>query len=287
MKNFLKKTKIKTFIKITRLNNLCGFFLLLCPTFWSLWISTNGETTFKKAITFFFGCFFIRTAGCIINDIIDHQIDKNIHRTKNRPLPKNQISLKKAFFIFLIFIFLSFSIVLFFNKKVLYLSILVLILICIYPKLKLYSHFPQIFLGITFSFSILIVYAAIKNCFPITCWLLFIANTAWTISYDTQYALLDFNDDIRYNIKSTAVYFKNTCKKFISLLQCFMLLIFTLIGYQENLNIIFYISLLISSFLFYIQYIWIAKNIEKNIFNAFLSNNIVGAIIFFGIFFGK
>lgn len=286
MHNCFFSQKPKKFIYLIRLNNLSGFFLLLWPTIWSLWISTNGKPSFEKIIIFILGCFFTRTSGCIINDIIDHKIDKQVTRTKNRPLSQNKISLKEAFFVFLIFIFLSFSVVLFLSITALFLSILVLILICTYPKLKLYSHFPQVFLGITFSCSILIVFADIKNNFPITCWLLFIANTVWTIAYDTQYALLDVHDDIRYNIKSTAVYFRDKSKSFILLLQFLMIVTFIIIGYIEGLGIIFYFSLVLSSILFYIQNIWITKNTMKCTFNAFLSNNIVGVLIFFGIFFG-
>ncbi|AFA41468.1 p-hydroxybenzoate octaprenyltransferase [Wigglesworthia glossinidia endosymbiont of Glossina morsitans morsitans (Yale colony)] len=269
-----------------RLNNLSGFFLLLWPTIWSLWISTHGKPSCKQVIIFVLGCFFTRTSGCIINDIIDHKIDKKINRTKNRPLPQNIIRLKEAFFTFLIFVVLSFSTIFFLNIKAFFLSILVLILICTYPKLKLYSYFPQVFLGITFSCSILIVYAATKNNFPITCWLLFAANIAWTTAYDTQYALLDLNNDIMHNIKSTAVYFKKKSKNFILLLQLLMLLIFIMIGYIEQLGIIFYFSLILSSIVFYMQNIWVSKNIIKYIYNVFLSNNIVGVLIFFGISIG-
>lgn len=269
-----------------RLNNLSGFFLLLWPTIWSLWIATYGKPNHKQVIIFVFGCFFTRTFGCIINDIIDHKIDKKIHRTKNRPLPQNLIRLKEAFFTFLIFVVLSFIIIFFLNIKSFFLSILVLILICTYPKLKLHSYFPQIFLGITFSCSILMVYAATQNDFPITCWLLFIANTAWTTAYDTQYALLDLNNDILYNIKSTAVFFKKKSKNFILLLQFLMLLIFIIVGYIEQLGIIFYFSLILSSVVFYVQNVWISKNSTQYTYCSFLSNNIVGMIIFFGILFG-
>ncbi|BAC24273.1 ubiA [Wigglesworthia glossinidia endosymbiont of Glossina brevipalpis] len=267
-----------------RLNNLSGFFLLLWPTLWSLWISTNGQPILKHIILFTFAVFFTRTAGCIINDCIDHKIDKKTKRTKNRPLIKKNIDITEAIFIFLIFITLSFFLVILLNnKKSFFISLIALILMCIYPTIKRYSSFPQLFLGVSFSLSILMVYSVTKINFNSTCWFLFFSNLSWTVAYDTQYALADKKDDISNGIYSTATFFKKKINLFVIILQFIMIFMLILVKYKEKLGFFFDFSLLISITIFYIQNNFISSRNTKKFLISFYSNNIIGVIIFLGI----
>lgn len=269
------------YINLIRFNKPIGFFLLLWPTLDSLLLSGRKIPEVILLMIFIFGTFLMRSAGCIINDIIDIKLDSKVQRTKFRPLPTGNIKKKQAFIFFMFFILISFFLIFFnLNKKAVYLCVVSFVFTCIYPFMKRY-FLPQIFLGITFSLSIPISWLSNINTVNIDCLLLFLANFFWIIAYDTQYAMIDMADDIKINIKSTAVLFKNFSNNiFISIFQIVTLFILIFLGIKANLNFFYWNSIVIMIILFSYQQIVLIKN--NDYLKAFLNNNYIGVILFLG-----
>ncbi|WMY97717.1 MAG: 4-hydroxybenzoate octaprenyltransferase [Arsenophonus sp.] len=219
-----------------------------------------------------------------MNDCIDKNIDKHIPRTKKRPLVIKKIKIKNALILYLFLIFLSFFLVLQLNRMSIFLSLISLSLMILYPYTKRITYFPQIILGCTFSMSILIVYISNNLFFPVESWLLFITNIIWIIIYDTQYATTDMKYDIIISIKSTAILFGKKNRKIILYFQCLMIFSLIYIGYYLKLNYIFFIHLIIAGLIFLYQQKLMKKNNQNAYLKAFKSNQYVGLIIFIGIF---
>ncbi|URJ29394.1 4-hydroxybenzoate octaprenyltransferase [Blochmannia endosymbiont of Camponotus modoc] len=270
--------------QLMRINQPIGFFLLLWPTLWGLWLSYKGIPEKVVLIVFIIGALCMRSAGCIINDYIDYDIDSHVQRTKARPLPAGMIRKKEALVVLTMLLFIAFILVLNFNFITIFLSVVALILSWIYPYLKRYTYFPQVMLGILFSWPILMAFTAINNPINSTAWLLFLMNTVWTIVYDTQYAMIDREDDIYVGIKSSAVLFGEMDKFLIGILQLCIVFILGIIGWKERFTVVFYFfSLFGVIILFMWQQILINKRERIRCFQAFLSNNYVGMLIFIGI----
>ncbi|URJ26163.1 4-hydroxybenzoate octaprenyltransferase [Blochmannia endosymbiont of Camponotus modoc] len=270
--------------QLMRINQPIGFFLLLWPTLWGLWLSYKGIPEKVVLIVFIIGALCMRSAGCIINDYIDYDIDSHVQRTKARPLPAGMIRKKEALVVLAMLLFIAFILVLNFNFITIFLSVVALILSWIYPYLKRYTYFPQVMLGILFSWPILMAFTAINNPINSTAWLLFLMNTVWTIVYDTQYAMIDREDDIYVGIKSSAVLFGEMDKFLIGILQLCIVFILGIIGWKERFTVVFYFfSLFGVIILFMWQQILINKRERIRCFQAFLSNNYVGMLIFIGI----
>ncbi|AKC60209.1 4-hydroxybenzoate octaprenyltransferase [Blochmannia endosymbiont of Camponotus (Colobopsis) obliquus] len=273
-------------IRLARLDQPIGFFLLLWPTLWALWLASNGIPDLDVLVIFVLGVFFMRSAGCIINDYIDKDIDKLVQRTKNRPLLCGVVNCNESIMLFVIFIFISFLLTLMIiNRCIFFFSVVALILTCIYPYVKRYCYFPQLVLGVLFSWSIPMVFITVCGSPNKICWLLFLANTIWTISYDTQYAMLDRDDDLCIGIKSTAILFGKYDRFMIGLLQMITWIMFLFIGLQIKSRFIFYIILTMVLVVFVYQQKLIIHFDRDRCFQAFLSNNYVGMLIFIGILF--
>lgn len=286
MIHFFKK--IYNLSRLMRWNQPTGFFLLLWPALWGLWITNKGfpSNNITIILIFIVGTICMRSAGCIINDYIDKNIDNHVERTKNRPLIDGTISEKEALITCLILIVISIGLVCVCNIKTILIALNALILSIIYPFLKRFFYFPQLVLGIIFSCPILMTCTVINH--PIIdeiITLLFIANTIWVIVYDTEYAMIDRNDDIKICIKSSAILFGNWDKLIIGVLQFIIIFIFFLIAWKENLSIFFYIfSILGVTILFIWQHILIHNRSRIGCLKAFWTNNYVGLLIFIGFF---
>lgn len=283
--NFLKKIKI--YLSLTRLNNPNGIFLLLWPTLSSMLLANKEIPNFKIISFFLLEVIFMRSAGCVINDIIDCNIDIKVSRTKYRPLAIGLIKKNEAFLLFLLLISLAIFLILFNFKLInIFLCFISLIFICIYPFMKRYINFPQVFLGLSFSFSIPIVWSAIVgSCLLTECWLLFFANFFWTIAYDTQYAMMDIKDDIKIGIKSTAILFGKFIKIIIFLFQILFVIILIVLGIKINVNFFFWLFLFFILLIFIYQRYLLHKKGKINIFKAFLTNNYVGIFLCCGCLF--
>lgn len=276
--------KISAYIELARLNKPIGSFLLAWPTIWSLWLAKGGTPDTGLIVIFMLGVLLMRSAGCVINDYADRKVDGAVARTKNRPLPTGRITEKEALLFFFTLCCISFLLVLLTDIHTVLLSFVGVALAALYPFMKRYTHLPQLFLGLAFSWAIPMAYNAQGgSLLDIEIWLLFIANFFWTIAYDTYYAMVDRNDDLEVGIKSTAILFGHFDLYAILLLQGAMLTLLIWIGIIEELTFPYYLALCICFLLFAKQY-WQARNREGTMcFKSFLNNNLVGFTIFIGL----
>ncbi|OED47522.1 4-hydroxybenzoate polyprenyltransferase [Endozoicomonas sp. (ex Bugula neritina AB1)] len=278
--------RIKDFIQLCRLDRPIGIYLLLWPTLWALWLSAGGLPSLKNLFIFVAGVVLMRSAGCVINDYADRHFDGNVKRTVNRPLVTGKIKAAEALVLFSVLVLVAFLLVLFTNYLTIALSLGGLALASFYPFAKRYTHFPQIVLGAAFGWAIPMAYAAESGDVNASAWLLFIGNLFWTVAYDTQYAMVDRDDDLKIGIKSTAVLFGDKDNLIVGMLQVLALITFVMVGVQASLGITFYLSLFIASVLFLHQQARTKERERNACFKAFLSNHWVGAVIFLGIAFG-
>jgi len=280
----LKYDKFKQYLLLIRLNRPIGIFLLLWPALWGLWIASEGFPNTKILVVFLFGVFLMRSAGCILNDIIDKDFDKFVARTQNRPLASDKLSSIEAFIVAISLIFIAFLLVLTTNTLTVQLSFVAVILAGTYPFLKRHTYLPQFFLGLTFGWSIPMAFAATTNSIPKIAWLLLIANILWAVVYDTIYAMIDREDDLKIGIKSTAILFDDADIFIIGLIQSLVLIALIVIGQQASLNTIYYFSLIIGGCLFLYQLYLIRNRDPKKCMQAFLNNNWFGLVVFIGLF---
>lgn len=278
--------KWRSYIQLMRLDKPIGSFLLLWPTLWALFLASKGMPDVKILIIFILGVVFMRSAGCVINDYADRHIDGKVKRTSQRPLATGAVSEKEAKILFVLLILLSFFLVLQLNLYAIVLSVAAAVLAFIYPFMKRYTHLPQLFLGAAFGWSIPMAYGATAASLPLSCWLLFLANLAWTIAYDTQYAMVDRDDDLRIGVKSTAILFAEYDNKIIALLQIATLAILVYLGVEQQLSNGYFIGLLPALACFIYQCRLTKRRTREECFKAFLNNNYVGMWIFIAILVG-
>jgi 4-hydroxybenzoate polyprenyltransferase len=203
------------YIHLMRLDKPIGIFLLLWPTLWGLFIATDGHPSIQHLITFILGTVFMRSAGCVANDILDRRFDSSVTRTKLRPLANQTIPVKNAFFLLITLLLGAFICVLFLNENAFYFSLVALFLALTYPLTKRFFVMPQAYLGLSFGMGIPMAFVANNISLSLTAWLLFLANVFWAIAYDTLYAVTDKNDDLKIGIRSSAIWFGNYLKEAI------------------------------------------------------------------------
>ena len=213
------KLKINAYARLMRLDRPIGNYLILWPVLCALWLASNGRPHAGILIIFILGVWVMRALGCVINDFIDRKLDHAVERTKNRPLTTGEISVKEVSILASILAIFALVLVLFLNIFSIVLAVIALILAIVYPMLKKWTHLPQVGLGVVFNFGILMAYAAEKNALPVTAWLLFIAAVLITVAFDTVYAMMDREDDLKIGIKSTAILMRGFELVFISALQ--------------------------------------------------------------------
>ncbi len=277
--------KARAYWQLMRMDRPIGSLLLLWPTLWALFLAAEGFPDWRVLIVFCLGVLLMRSAGCVINDFADRKVDGYVKRTKNRPLPAGLVSAKEAVSLFLLLAGLSFILVLTMNRLTILLSFVGLVLAFIYPFMKRYTHLPQLFLGLAFSWSIPMAWAAQANDLPGLVWVLFAINALWTIAYDTQYAMVDRDDDLSIGVKSTAILFGDNDKRIIGILQLVTLIMLTGVGVSYQFGAVYYLSLLLAGGLFIYQQYLIRNRERMPCFHAFLNNNYVGMVIAFGIMF--
>ena len=279
-------TNIKPYLLLMRLNKPIGIFLLLWPTLWALWLASAGHPDMTIVSIFILGVIFMRSAGCIINDIADRHVDQYVERTRLRPLATGEITVKSAFILFFLLLLCAFCLVLLLNPLTIGLAFVGALLAIIYPFLKRITHLPQFGLGLAFAWGVPMAYAALTHTTPVECWILFAAAAIWPVIYDTFYAMVDKKDDVTAGVKSTAILFGRHTALIIGLLQIIFILLLILLGRQYQLNIYYYLSLLITAFLFLYQQYLIKSGVRERYFQAFLNNNWVGMILFLGLLLG-
>lgn len=283
MDHSLTQDRWQAWCRLMRIDKPIGSLLLLWPTLWALWLAGMAIPALGTLTVFILGVFFMRAAGCVINDYADRKIDGQVKRTRARPLPSGAIGEKEAKLLFGALVGISFALVLTLNSMTIALSTVALALAWVYPFMKRYTHLPQLVLGAAFGWSIPMAFTAVSESLHLSCWLLFLANITWTVAYDTQYAMVDRDDDLRIGVKSTAILFGRFDKLIIGLLQLATLLLLGVIGWQLGLGRSYFLALTGAAGLFLWQQKLIADREREACFRAFLNNNLVGMLIFIGI----
>lgn len=268
---------------LMRLNKPIGIFLLLWPTLWALWLASAGWPDHKILFIFVTGVVLMRSAGCVMNDFADRNFDGHVERTRERPLASGKVSAVEALILFGFLCLLAFFLVLLCNSLTILLAFVGCGLAMIYPFLKRVTHLPQLGLSVAFMWGVLMAFAAVTGSIDAIACGVFFTATLWPIIYDTIYAMVDREEDIKIGIKSTAILFGKYDKFIIALLQLIFLTMLVGIGILFQLKIIFYVSLGFVACLFVYQQWLIRDRDREKCFQAFLNNNWVGVIIFMGI----
>ncbi|EGR1893294.1 4-hydroxybenzoate octaprenyltransferase [Vibrio vulnificus] len=276
--------KAKAYWQLMRMDRPIGTLLLLWPTLWALIIAAEGTPDWHVLLVFVLGVVLMRSAGCVINDFADRKVDGHVKRTQQRPLPSGRVTAKEAIILFLLLGISSFLLVLTMNPLTIQLSFAGIVLAFIYPFMKRYTHLPQLFLGLAFSWAIPMAWAAQANELPWVVWFVFTINALWTIAYDTQYAMVDRDDDIHIGVKSTAILFGRHDKLIIGMLQLLTLVMLVWLGLHYQLGQSFYWSVLAAGALFVYQQHLIRHRQRELCFQAFLNNNYVGMVLALGLF---
>ncbi|MEX0619607.1 MAG: 4-hydroxybenzoate octaprenyltransferase [Pseudohongiellaceae bacterium] len=275
--------KLPAFRQLTRVDRPIGTLLLLWPTLSALWIAAGGFPSWHLLFIFITGTFLMRAAGCCINDFADANIDGYVARTENRPLATGALTRQDALYCFAALTLVVFVLVLFTNLLTVMLSFVGLAIASLYPFMKRYTHLPQVVLGLAFSWGMIMAFAAQTGSVPLPAFLLFVANVLWTIAYDTEYAMVDREYDLKIGVKSTAILFGDADRMIIGVLQAMFLVALLLAGRRFELGGWYYLSLAVAAGLLIYQQWLIRDRAPGPCFKAFLNNNRVGAAIFAGI----
>ena len=279
------KQRLHEYALLMRIDKPIGILLLLWPTWWALWVAGEGFPDLLVFVVFTAGVFLMRSAGCVINDYADRNIDGQVERTKNRPLAQKRVTPKEALYLFAGLALTAFILVLFMNALTIAMSFVGALLAASYPFMKRFTNLPQVILGTAFAWSIPMAFAAQTGSVPFAAWCLFIATILWTTAYDTMYAMVDRKDDLKIGVKSTAILFGKNDKIIIGALQIATLVFLTIAGVYLQLGTLYYSGLFIAGGFSVYQQFLIKDRIEKQCFTAFLNNNWFGMAVFSGLFF--
>lgn len=281
MKDWIER--LNTYERLMRLDKPIGILLLLWPTLWALWMSSQGHPDWIVAWIFVLGTVLMRSAGCVMNDYADRHFDPHVERTKTRPLAAGEVGVCEALLLAAGLSLLAFVLVLLLNRLTVLLSVAALFLAMTYPFTKRFFALPQAYLGIAFGFGIPMAFAAQQGHVPPLAWMLLTANIFWSMAYDTEYAMVDREDDIRIGIRSTALLFGRFDVAAVMACYAVMLGILVWVGRQMHLNWPYYVGLAIAVGLALYHYTLIAERDRVRCFRAFLHNNWLGAAIFAGL----
>lgn len=283
MKFKLELAHIPYYRQLMRMDKPIGTLLLLWPTFWALWIANQGVPSWHLVLIFGAGVFMMRSAGCVINDYADRHVDGAVKRTAQRPLASAKVTPDEALSLFLVLIGVSFILVLFLNRETILLSFAALALAMTYPFMKRFTNLPQVVLGAAFSFAIPMAFMASLTDIPQVAWFLFCANLIWTVSYDTMYAMVDRDDDLKIGVKSTAILFGKYDRIIIVLLNTIFIALLVWVGRILNFGLGYWLGLLAAVALLAYQQTLIHHREREQCFSAFLNNHYVGLLVFVGI----
>ena len=278
------RERLEAYYYLCRFDKPIGTELVFWPTMWALWIANQGVPALGILIPMILGTIFMRAAGCAINDFADRKVDAHVERTKTRPLATGIIQAKEAIYVFLVLVFASACMLFFLPIESFYWSFGALFLAFIYPFMKRYTHLPQLFLGAAFSWSIPMAYTAVGQTPDLTCWLLYFGNLAWTVAYDTQYAITDREYDLKIGVKSTAILFGQYDIPIISILQALSVILIGTALYLEDILLPFgLLALGVVCVDFIYQWTKTHDRDPQRCFWAFRHNRWVGLMIFIGI----
>jgi 4-hydroxybenzoate polyprenyltransferase len=277
------KTRLTLYIQLARLHKPIGILLLLWPTLWAIWLASKGHPPLLILVIFTLGTVLMRSAGCVINDYADRDIDKHVKRTKERPLTSGRVSTREALILAAGLALAAGLLILPLNNLTLWLAIPAVFLAGSYPYTKRFFAIPQAYLGIAFGFGIPMAYAATLGTVPLVAWLLLLANVFWAIAYDTEYAMVDSDDDVHLGIHSSALFFGK--HDVLAVMSCYALTLILLgvAGGMSGLGSSYYLGLLVAGGIAVYHYTLIKNRQREQCFQAFLHNNWFGAAVFSGI----
>lgn len=277
------KKRLDVYERLMRLDKPIGILLLLWPTLWALCLAGQGKPNFVVVWIFVLGTVLMRSAGCVMNDLADRNFDRYVERTQNRPVTTGEVDVKEAVILAMVLSLVAFSLVLFLNRLTILLSFVALALAMTYPLTKRFIAIPQAYLGIAFSFGIPMAYAALTNGVSAIAWQLMVANLFWVVAYDTEYAMVDREDDLKIGIRSSAIWFGRLDVAAVMVCYALMLGIMVFIGTQLSLMWPYYLGLVLAGGIMLYHYSLIRTRDPNRCFEAFLHNNWVGAVVFLGI----
>lgn len=277
------RARLDAYYRLIRLHKPIGIFLLMWPALWALWLAGEGRPPWPVALIFVAGVVLMRSAGCAINDFADRKLDGHVARTNTRPLAQGLISPLEAVAVFVLLSLAAFALVLLLNWQTIAMSVVAVTLAMIYPFMKRFTHVPQLFLGAAFGWAVPMAFTAIQESVPLYAWVLFVATVIWALIYDTEYAMVDREDDLKIGIKSTAILFGHWDRLIVALLQVLMLLLLIRVGFQAGLGAAYFAGLAVAAALFGYQQ-WLIRNREPaRCFEAFLNNHYFGMAVFLGL----
>lgn len=280
------KERLDAYEKLMRLDKPIGILLLLWPVLWGLWLAPRGLLRLDILLIFMVGTVLMRSAGCIINDFADRNFDPHVERTRDRPLAARRVSPAEALALAAVLVALAFTLVLFLNRLTIMLAFVALFLAVTYPFTKRFFPLPQAYLGIAFGISIPMAFAAYHGTIAAVAWVMLAANVFWAIAYDTEYAMVDRDDDVKLGLNSSAILLGRFDVAAVMVCHTVFLVIMTFIGFWVSLGIFYYVGILLAAGFVFHQYQLIRERNRDQCFKAFLNNNWVGAAIFAGLALG-
>lgn len=281
-KNFLRD-RARQYWLLGRFDKPIGILILLWPALWALWVASHGKPDLLVLTVICAGVVLMRAAGCVINDYADRNFDPHVERTKRRPIAAGKVSPKEALILFVVLCLISFALVLLLNLYTILLSFIAAFLAGSYPFMKRYTHLPQAYLGIAFGFAVPMAFSAQTNAIPVVAWLMYLATILWALVYDTMYAMVDKEDDLKIGVKSTAILFGDKDREIMAALQLVILALLLGIGKMQNLGSFYYTGLAVAAGLSVYQQKLIFQRDRVLCFKAFLNNNWFGLAVFAGM----
>lgn len=275
------------YVRLARLDRPIGIWLLAWPMLWSLWLAGEGSPRLASILVFFTGAVLMRSAGCVVNDLLDRKLDGHVSRTRSRPLVSGEVTPRAALVLLVILLAMAALLLLYLTPLAQALALIALVLALTYPLAKRWTYLPQLQLGLAFGMGIPIAWATEASSLTAVTALLFVANVLWTLAYDTLYAMADREDDLKIGVRSTAILFGELDLLIIGTLQILTLLTLALAGARANLDVAFHLSLLIAAALFAAQQFRVRDRQPAACIAAFKDNQWVGAVVFIGIVLGQ
>ncbi len=280
-----QKERLVQYFKLVRADKPIGALLLLWPMLWALWVVSAGQPKLSVLVVFIVGTFLMRSAGCAVNDFADRNIDGQVERSKNRPIVTGKVQPREALAVAAVLAVISFMLVLTMNRLTILMSFIGVVLAAIYPFSKRVTHWPQVVLGLAFGWAVPMVCAAQTGTVSMTGWLIYLAAILWALAYDTIYAMVDREDDIRLGVKSTAIWFGKYDVLAVAIVQLGVFAILLAMGIYRNLGVWYYLGLVLAAIVLLWQLKLIRTRLPSQCFRAFLLNNYLGAAVFLGLFF--
>ena len=283
----ITKTKIidrlKQYWLLSRFDKPIGILILLWPALWALWVASDGRPDLGVFTVICLGVVLMRAAGCVINDYADREFDPHVARTKQRPIAAGKVKPKEALWIFVVLCLCAFGLVLTLNIFTILLSFIAAFLAASYPFMKRYTQLPQAYLGIAFGWAIPMSFSAQTNYIPLVAWVMYLAVVLWALVYDTMYAMVDKEDDLKIGVKSTAILFGSYDRYIMAFLQLIIIGLLIIVGQMKHLSWPYYGGMLVATGLFVYQQKLIYYRDKAQCFKAFLNNNWFGMVVFIGL----